>query len=85
MNFRIIYTPGTAYGGYSYRATSNGETVHIQERSPSSGSYRTKLKLTTEEWEEYVERNGLDDPYRNTNPAPIAYLANLKEGDYIFD
>jgi len=35
-SFKTIYSPGTAFGGVEYRATSNGEIVYVQQRTTTS-------------------------------------------------
>jgi hypothetical protein len=72
--FKTIYSPHSAFGGINYRATSNGELVHIQARGPAAASFSTKRTVTKKTWDAFVSRNGLDNPY-NDNPSFIAHFA----------
>lgn len=56
--FRRIWTSGTAYGGNSYSATSNGEIVNIR-RGPFRDSGHVVIAwVTTAEWEDMIDMNG---------------------------
>lgn len=73
--YKTIYRPGTAYGGYEYRVTGNGETVHIQQRKGGCISFKTQRTLTQSEWDNVYNQNF--DAYNN-NPAVLARL--VEEG-----
>ena len=76
--FKTIYDPNAAFGGWEYKAVSDGEVVKIMERSPSASRFIAKQQLSPEQWDGFVNRNGLDDPYENmTNPAIISRLAQI--------
>lgn len=70
MKFETIYRSNGAYHGVSYRATSNGKIVHLQASEDLSRPWRTREKITIEQWEKYAEELDIYNPY-NDNPAHI--------------
>lgn len=48
--FEEIRRNESAIGGYHYRLMSNGLTVRIEERSPSSSSYRSAREVSCLEY-----------------------------------
>ncbi len=62
-----IKTFNTAFGGCEYRATSNGETVNIQRKKSGNKSFKTELKMTTAEYQDFAEEAGINDVYGNSN------------------
>ena len=63
MTYRTIKTYTAAFGGYSYRVTSDGTTVHIQYRAQGASTYRTFYVMTMKEWKKYMETYGTFFPY----------------------
>lgn len=63
MAYRTIKTYTTAVGGYSYRVTSDGATVHIQYRAAGTSTFRTFHVMTMKEWKKYTESYGMFFPY----------------------
>ena len=75
MAYRTIKTLTTAFGGYSYRVTSNGEKVNLQRRAAGTSTFRTFHVMTMQAWEEAAEKHGIFDPY-NDNPAVLEHIAH---------
>jgi hypothetical protein len=66
-----------AFGGYEYRVTTNGETIQVQERSPNSNSFITKLEMSVAEYEEAQRDWHQDDVnFKYIDPGRIAGLLN---------
>ena len=63
MAYRTIKTYNTAVGGYYYRVTSDGATVHIQYRAAVTSTFRTFHVMTMIEWKKYTESYGIFFPY----------------------
>ena len=59
MAYRTIKTYTAAFGGYSYRVTSDGKDVHIQYRAAGTRTFRTVYSMTTKEWKKFMERYGI--------------------------
>ncbi|QWT20740.1 hypothetical protein KPL74_01730 [Bacillus sp. NP157] len=71
--FTTIKSFRSALGGESWRATSDGQTVHIQSRT--GATWRTRRAMDAGSFETYADRVGLYDPY-NDDPAKLAHLAH---------
>lgn len=71
--FETIYTPGVAFAGYNYRATSDGQVVRVQVKKPGSRQFRTAQTLSLASWKEFEAKNELNNPYKDS-PKPIAEL-----------
>lgn len=48
--FETIYSPGTAFGGVSFRVTSDGVTANLQEMAVNSNRFMTKRVMSIEDW-----------------------------------
>ena len=70
--FKTIKAFSSAFGGYAYRVTSDGETVNYQERMPSATRFVTRATESYAAFERFAEKNGLFDSYHGDNPAVIA-------------
>lgn len=79
-NFKEVYSPGSSFGGWTYRATSNGVDVRIQKKSPSSVTWRTSGSMTINAWTTFANEKGLFNPCMD-DPAPISVLSNSFEPD----
>lgn len=75
MAYRTIKTFTSAFGGFSYRVTSNGQEVHLQRRAAGTESFRTFHTMNAAEWEKAAEKHGIFDPY-NDNPAALEHIAH---------
>lgn len=69
--FKQIYRSAGAFGGVSYRATSDGETVNLQARPGST--WQIKASITQAEFDKFAEDQGIFDSC-NQNPAHLAHL-----------
>ncbi len=57
--FKTIYEPGALFGGWAFRATSNGEIVHLQTKQTVKGAcpvphqlnFRTACSIPLKAWE----------------------------------
>lgn len=76
--FTTIQSYNTAFGGVSYRATSNGEQVNIQILTQSSDTWRTERTMSAADFDAYADKVGMEDPY-NQNPAHLAHLCNEQD------
>lgn len=72
--FKTIHNCNTLLGGHAYRVTSNGETARIQCRPPTTSRFKTEVEMSMAEYQAFAEDAGLDDPYRNNNPAVFEKL-----------
>lgn len=80
MSWRIIYDPNCAYGGHSCHATSDGKMVHIKHCNQNKYStFKIIAKLTMKEWDYFVEKTDLYNPYRR-DPRVLFY--NFYESRY---
>lgn len=73
--FKTIKSYISLYGGWAFRATSNGEVVHLQQRSPMSSYFRTAAKMSFDDFEEWAEKSGAYASYGNAdNPGSMSDL-----------
>ncbi len=77
--FKTIYSPNSSFGGTSFRATSDGETVNIQRRIQGNRSYRTDGTITKAQFDEWANRFDVFNPF-NDNPCYISCLSTALEG-----
>jgi hypothetical protein len=82
-NFKHIYDPACAFGGYEYYTTTNGETAHIHERKPASSNFRIVQRLSKAAWDKFADDYDLHDGNR-TNPALISRLASATADDDLY-
>lgn len=75
MAYRTIKTYATAFGGYSYRVTSDGATVHFQRRAAGTRAFRTFYVMTSQAWESAAETYGIYDMYGD-DPAALEHIAH---------
>jgi hypothetical protein len=69
-----IFRNQSAFGGVSYRVTSDGTTAHIQSSNQGT-SWKTEKKMPHAEFEKWADDVGLHDPY-DQNPAKLSKLAH---------
>ena len=69
--FKTVTKFNSAFGGYEYRVTSDGKTVNYQERTPTSGTFRTVKRETRQEFDDFANEVGLYCENYD-NPATIA-------------
>jgi hypothetical protein len=74
--FTQIYRSEGAYGGVSYRVTSNGKDVHLQSSEDLSKPWKTRARITQATWEKYAEKFDVFNPY-NRNPAHVLNILKL--------
>jgi hypothetical protein len=74
--FTQIYRSEGAYGGVSYRATSNGKHVHLQSSEDLSKPWKTRAKITQATWEKYAKKFDVFNPY-NRDPGHVFYILQL--------
>lgn len=55
---KTIYTPGTAFGEYEYRVTSDGKICNLQERSPSAARFTTRATIPRAEFDAALAEMG---------------------------
>lgn len=79
-NFKHIYDPACAFGGYEYYATTDGETMHIHECKPASNNIYIVQRLSKAEWDKFADGHDLNDG-NSTNPALISALASASVED----
>ena len=70
---KTVYYPGSAYGGWEYRVTSDGVKVRVQECAPGRSTFKTKRILTPLQWALFKDRHF--NAYNN-NPAWLSRLCN---------
>ena len=76
MAYHTIKTYTTAFGGYSYRVTSDGATVHLQRRAAGTVAFRTFYSMSVEAWEKVADAHGIFDIYGGDNPAILEHIAH---------
>ena len=70
----------SAFGGYSYRITSDGTTVNYGERAPGASRFRVKATEPVKTFDAWAEKTGLFDPYRGDDPALVCHrIAEITE------
>ena len=75
MTYRTIKTYTSAFGGYSYRVTTNGATVHFQRRAAGTSTFRTFYCMSVGAWEKAAETYGIYDMYGD-DPAALEHIAH---------
>lgn len=71
--FRTIFKPTSAFGGFEYKITTDGETAHVLERSPESNSFVIVLR------ERMADIKGLLDRLEaDGDPGRIARYIDLR-------
>lgn len=80
--FKTIHRCETLLGGHEYRVTSDGVIANIQERKPTTTKFETKVVMDMDEYAEFSEENGLQDPYRWNNPMVFSNLIADRTPDY---
>lgn len=76
--FDVIYEPGVAFGGWQFRATSNGEIVNLQQMSPDESKYKIVARISKSQWDRFVETVDLFSPSNRSNPGLISdYISEL--------
>jgi len=73
--FKEIFNNNCSLNGWGYRVTSNGVVCHIQEDYQGS-RWRTVRTVASAEFDQFVDDEALDDPYRQ-NPIKLARFARL--------
>ena len=68
---KTIKTFTAAFGGHSFRVTSNGITVNYGERGPGASRFCVKATEPAETFEAWADKVGLFDPYRGDDPALV--------------
>lgn len=75
MAYRTIKTFASTFGGYAYRATSNGATIHLQRRAAGTRTFRTFYVMSVQAWESAAETYGIYDIYCD-DPAALEHIAH---------
>lgn len=68
-----LFENESAFGGYGYRAVTDGDNVKIEERKDGS-AWRTVRTVTVSAFEAWAESVDLYDAY-DRNPAKLARYA----------
>lgn len=76
MAYRTIKAFTTAFGGFAYRVTSDGTTVHIQRRAAGTRTFRTFYVMRKQDWEAAADAHGIFDIYGGDNPAILEYITH---------
>jgi hypothetical protein len=80
--FKTIYKSLVAFGGYSFKITSDGRVVNYLMREPSSNHYKIKASESIDKFNTWSENVNLFDVYNN-NPAKVSFridfLQNCRE------
>lgn len=79
--FKAIYYPNSAFGGWEFRATSNGIIVNVQAKAPLTNYYRTLRVVSRETWNEFAKEN-LYDPAESGDPSIISRFSNPNYQEY---
>lgn len=68
--FQTIHSCDAALGGVEYRATSDGQTVHLQTSEWGvNNRWKTVAQITRARFDEYVSELGMDSPYGGRSPV----------------
>jgi hypothetical protein len=70
---KTIIDYNVAFGGYCYRVTANNQVAHIQEMTPRSNRYVTRVKLSRAEFDALADERDLYNVY-DQNPAKLWHL-----------
>lgn len=73
---KTIIDYNVAFGGYCYRVTANNQFAHIQEKTPQSTRFITKVKLSRVNFDALAEKHDLYNVY-DQNPAKLARFIAL--------
>jgi hypothetical protein len=80
--FKTIYKSLVAFGGYSFKITTNGKIVNYLIKTPSSSRYKISASESVEQFKIWSENVNLFDIYNN-NPAKVSFridaLQNCRE------
>jgi hypothetical protein len=79
---KTIIDYNVAFGGYCYRVTANKQVAHIQEMTPRSNRYVTRVRLSRVEFDAVAEEYDLYNVY-DQNPAKFASLIALYQLPYL--
>ena len=71
--FTTIKELNASSKGWDFRATCNGEIVHVQNKKTDSSRFVTKLNLTVKEFNEYADEVSID--YMDADVSKI--LSNM--------
>lgn len=71
--FTTIKELNESLKGWDFRATCNGEIVHVQNKKTDSSRFVTKLNLTVKEFNEYADEVSID--YMDADVSKI--LSNM--------
>lgn len=63
-NDNIIFTPGSAFGGWEYRVIRIGTKIGIQSCGPEESIFETKVTITYDAWSDLYDTHDhiLNDP-----------------------
>jgi len=78
--FTEIYSSQGAFNGVSYRATSNGNTVHLQSSEDFSKPWKTRARIPQATWEKYAKKWDVYNPYKR-NPADVLHMLREVAGE----
>jgi hypothetical protein len=67
---KTIIDYNVAFRGYSYRVTANNHVAHIQEKTPRSNRFVTKVKLSRAHFDALADKLDLYSAY-DRNPAKL--------------
>lgn len=80
--FKTIHNCETLLGGHEYRVTSDGVVAKIQERKPTTTRFETKVVMDMDEYTEFSDEKGLQDPYRWNNPMVFSNEIDRRNAEY---